>query len=123
MKKIVKNNQKKRILSVLGAAIICLLAGLWMVQPSCADAAQTDEETVLVGYYENEVFQEGAKAGVSEKVPAEWRPVIEQMLIGDPEQRCSIEDVCRKIIPGYRSIDVNANAGNGFIFAENLGGL
>ncbi len=59
--------QKKRILSVLGAAIICLLAGLWVVQPSCADAAQTDEETVLVGYYENEVFQEGAKAGEAKK--------------------------------------------------------
>ena len=73
--------------------------------------------------YLHEAVLEGAKAGVSEKVPAEWRPVIEQMLIGDPEQRCSIEDVCRKIIPGYRSIDVNANAGNGFIFAENLGGL
>ena len=53
--------QKKRILSVLGAVIICLLAGLWVVQPSCADAAQKDEETVLVGYYENEVFQEGAR--------------------------------------------------------------
>jgi len=40
---------------------------LWVVQPSCADAAQTDEETVLVGYYENEVFQEGAKAGEAKK--------------------------------------------------------
>ena len=62
-----KKNQKKSILSIVGAAIICLLAGLWMIQPSCAYAAQTDEETVLIGYYENEVFQEGAKAGEAKK--------------------------------------------------------
>jgi len=54
MKKIIKKNQKKRTLSVLGAAIICLLAGLWMIQPDCAFAAQTDEETVVIGYYEND---------------------------------------------------------------------
>lgn len=62
-----KKNQKKNILSVVGAIVICLLAGLWMIQPSCADAAETDEETVLIGYYENEVFQEGAKAGEAKK--------------------------------------------------------
>ena len=63
----IKKDQKKRMLSVLCAAIICLLAGLWILQPGCADAAQTDEETVLIGYYENEVFQEGAKAGEAKK--------------------------------------------------------
>ena len=60
---IIEKNQKKRILSVMAAAIICLLAGFLMIQPGSAYAAQTDEETVLIGYYENEVFQEGAKAG------------------------------------------------------------
>ncbi len=35
--------QKKRILSVLGAAIICLLAGLWMIQPSYADGRRSEE--------------------------------------------------------------------------------
>ena len=67
MKMNTKKNQKKRILPVIGAAIICLLAGLWMIQPDFARAAQTDEETVLIGYYENEVFQEGAKAGEVKK--------------------------------------------------------
>ena len=66
MKMMRKKNYKKRILSVLSAAMICL-AGFWMIQPSFADAAQTDEETVLIGYYENEVFQEGAKAGEVKK--------------------------------------------------------
>ncbi len=67
MKMNIKKNQKKRILYVIGVAIICLLAGLWMIQPDFARAAQTDEETVLIGYYENEVFQEGAKAGEVKK--------------------------------------------------------
>ena len=67
MKMIKKKNHKKRILTVLSAAIICLLGGLLMIQPDSACAAQTDEETVLVGYYENEVFQEGAKEGEAKK--------------------------------------------------------
>ena len=67
MKLRIKKNQKKRILPVLSAVIICLLAGLWMIQPDFARAAQTDEDPVLIGYYENEVFQEGAKAGEVKK--------------------------------------------------------
>lgn len=72
--------------------------------------------------YLHEAILEGNKAEISEKVPADWRPVIEHMLIGDPDKRCSIEDVCRKIIPGFRSAVVNVNAGNGFVLAENIGG-
>lgn len=63
----IKRNQKKRILAVLSATIICLLGGVLMIQSDSACAAQTDEETVLIGYYENEVFQEGAQEGEVKK--------------------------------------------------------
>ena len=40
----------------------CLVMCMVFLCPVCAEAAQ-DEETVRVGYYENEVFQEGAREG------------------------------------------------------------
>jgi len=73
--------------------------------------------------YLHEAVLEGNRAGVSERVPADWRPVLERMLLADPEERCTMEEVCRKIIPGYRNVNENINAGFGFNFAENIGGL
>ena len=62
-----KRNRKKRTLSVISTVIICLVVGLWMIQPGCVCAAQNEDKPVRVGYYENEVFQEGAKAGEVKK--------------------------------------------------------
>lgn len=43
-------------------AVICLLLTVFLVMPIRVEA-HDHTETVRVGYYENEVFQEGAKEG------------------------------------------------------------
>lgn len=73
--------------------------------------------------YLHEAVLDGCQAGVSDRIPAEWKQIMERMLLADPKKRCSMEEVCRAIIPGYRSVNENINAGNGFLFAENMGNL
>lgn len=51
--------------------------------------------------YLHEAVLDGKKALVSDKVPPAWRGILERMLIGDPEERCSMEEVCSCLIPGY----------------------
>ena len=54
--------KKGRKLCALFSALICLISALSFM-PSSAFGEETEEDyTVKVGYYENEVFQEGAKA-------------------------------------------------------------
>ena len=49
------------------ALCACLVVCMVFLCPGCAEAAAQDEETVRVGYYENEVFQEGAGEGAVKK--------------------------------------------------------
>ena len=56
---------RKRMIAHIRRAVLCafLAACMAFICPAGASAASQDEETVRVGYYENEVFQEGAKEG------------------------------------------------------------
>ena len=50
----------KKSNAVLSAAVLCLVMLVVMLSPIPVNAAGTSGTTVRVGYYENEVFQEGA---------------------------------------------------------------
>ena len=50
---------KDRILRIL--CLSCAVFAVWFFRPYSLSAAETD--TVRVGYYENEVFEEGAAEG------------------------------------------------------------
>ncbi|MCR5356882.1 MAG: transporter substrate-binding domain-containing protein [Lachnospiraceae bacterium] len=41
--------------------LLCIAVIAWLVIPNRIMASDTDSRTVRVGYYENEVFQEGAR--------------------------------------------------------------
>ena len=58
----VKNYRKKHILSRF-IAVMCLAFTMTLSFPFTAHADNIAKKTVRVGYYENEVFQEGAEEG------------------------------------------------------------
>ena len=56
---------EKRVSGNVMRIVLCAFLAVCMafVRPAGVSAAAQDEETVRVGYYENEVFQEGAREG------------------------------------------------------------
>ena len=55
--------KNRKAAAVLGAGMLCFILLLGILCPVFAAAADTGSEPVRVGYYENEVFQEGAEEG------------------------------------------------------------
>ena len=53
----------RRIFTGTIAVILCLLCAAGLFFPVSARAEESEEKPVRVGYYENEVFQEGAEEG------------------------------------------------------------
>ena len=73
--------------------------------------------------YLHESVLDGHGAVVSDRIPRVWRPVLEKMLLAEPDKRCSMEEVCRTVIPGYRTPEAsNGPGGPGADPAENTGG-
>ena len=62
MKRLSKNRRRLALARII-TAVVCLTLLIGALTPCLVNAQAIEPKTVKVGYYENEVFQEGAKVG------------------------------------------------------------